>query len=97
MGGMKTGTGSFSVHITDSRLSSNEGNLKFESVDGCVQVSKTNDVDCELTVQGLTALALGTHDPQDFRLRGWGNPRPEIQTVMRTMFPMRIPFLHENF
>jgi hypothetical protein len=54
-------------------------------------------VDCELTIQGLTALVLGTHDPQDFHLRGWGNPRPEIQAVMRAMFSQRMPFLHEIF
>ena len=94
---METGAGSFSIHITDPLLPANEGNWKFETVDACLQVSKTNNVDCELNIQGLTALVLGTHDPQDFPLRGWGNPRPEIQAVMRTMFLPRIPFLHENF
>jgi predicted acetyltransferase len=97
MRGMETGIGSFSAHITDPLLPSNEGNWKFESVDYHLQVSKTNAVDCKLTIQGLTTLVFGTHDPQDFTLRGWGNPRPEIQAVMRTMFPPRIPFLHENF
>jgi predicted acetyltransferase len=97
MGGMETGAGSFSAHITDPLIPSNEGNWKFGSVDGCLQVSKTNDVDCELTIQGLTALVFGTHNPLDFSIRGWGNPQPGTQAVMRTMFPPRIPFLHENF
>ncbi len=97
MGGMEMGTGSFSAQITDPLISSNEDRWRFESADGCSQVSKTNEVDCELTIQGLTALVFGTHDPQDFHLRGWGNPPVEIQTVMRSMFPPRLSFLHEIF
>jgi predicted acetyltransferase len=97
MGGMETGAGIFSAHITDPLLPSNEGNWKFKTVNGCLQVTKTDAIDCELAIHGLTALVFGTHDPQDFPLRGWGNPRPEIQAVMRTMFPLRTPFLHENF
>jgi predicted acetyltransferase len=94
---METGAGSFSAHVTDPLLPSNEGCWKFESADGCLQVSKINEVDCELTIQGLTALVFGTHDLQDFPLRGWGDPTPEIQAVMRTMFPPCSPFLHEIF
>ncbi len=36
-------------------------------------------------------------DKQDFSLRGWGNPTSEIQSIMRGMFPMLYPFLHESF
>jgi predicted acetyltransferase len=95
--GMETGSGSFSALITDPLLHFNEGNWKFESIGGCLQVSRAEEADCELTIQGLTALVFGTHDPQDFSLRGWGDPTPEIQAVMRSMFPPRITFLHENF
>ena len=97
IGGMEAGAGSFSAHVTDPLLPSNEDYWKFESVDGCLHISKTNDVDCDLNIQGLTALVFGTHDPQDFSLRGWGDLTPEIQAVMRTMFPPRLPFLHEVF
>jgi predicted acetyltransferase len=95
--GMEAGEGSFSVCVSDHICPFNEGVWKFESVNGRLQVSKTEDADCELTIQGLTALIFGTHDPQDFPLRGWGNPTPEIQAVMRGMFPRLHPFLHENF
>jgi hypothetical protein len=70
---------------------------RFESVAGELRVSRSSTAECELTIQGLTALIFGTHDPQDFILRGWGNPITEIQTVMRAMFPAQMPFLHENF
>lgn len=97
IGGMETGAGSFSAQIIDPLCPFNDGQWKFESVEGRLQVSKTEDADCELTIQGLTALVFGTHDPQDFPLRGWGNPTSEIQAVMRAIFPRLIPFLHENF
>jgi len=95
--GMETGKGNFSTHIIDAICPFNEGKWKFESIEGRLRVSKTNDADCELTIQGLTALVFGTHDPQDFPLRGWGNPTTEIQSVMRTIFQSRLPFLHEYF
>jgi predicted acetyltransferase len=97
IGGMQTGEGSFSAHIIDPVCSFNEGKWKFESIAGALKVSRSSEADGELTIQGLTALIFGTHDPQDFILRGWGNPTPEIQTVMHAMFPPQVPFLHENF
>ena len=62
-----------------------------------LQVSKTAQADCELTIQGLSALVSGTHDPQDFPLRSWGNPDPELQAIQRRMFPRLCPFMHEMF
>jgi predicted acetyltransferase len=97
IGGLETGEGSFSAHIIDPLCPFNQGMWKFESSAGRLQVSKAHDVDCELAIQGLSSLVFGTHDPQDFPLRGWGNPSPEIQTVLRTIFPPLLPFLHERF
>ena len=97
IGGMKVGEGIFSARVSDPICPFNEDIWKFESVDGRLQVSKTEDADCELTIQGLTAMVFGTHDPQDFSLRDWGNPIPEIQSIMQEMFPRLYPFLHESF
>jgi predicted acetyltransferase len=97
IGGMQTGKGSFSTQIIDPVCPFNEGKWRFESSAGALKVSRSSEADCELTIQGLTALIFGTHDPQDFILRGWGNPTREMQMVMRAVFPAQIPFLHENF
>jgi len=96
-GGMETGEGSFTARITDPLCPFNEGTWLFETVDGRLRVSQAAKADCNLTIQGLTALLFGTHDPQDFAWRGWGEPSPELQTVMRRMFPPKLPFLHESF
>jgi len=95
--GMETGAGNFSARIIDPLCPFNEGNWKFETINGRLHVSKTDRADCELSIQGLTALVFGTHDPQDFPLREWGNPTAGIQSIMRVMFPKLMPFLHENF
>jgi predicted acetyltransferase len=97
IGGMETGPGSFSANIIDPLCPLNEGMWKFETLNGRLQVSPANEAACELTIQGLTALVFGTHDPQDFSLRGWGNPSGEIQATLRAMFPRLTPYLHENF
>jgi hypothetical protein len=95
--GMDVGEGSFAVRVMDPLCPWNEGVWRFDSSGGRLQVSKTSKADCQLTVQGLTALVAGTHDPQDFTLRGWGEPDPALQAVLRNMFPRMSPFLHENF
>jgi predicted acetyltransferase len=97
IGGMETGEGSFNAHILDPLCPPNEGTWKFETIAGRLQVSRAEEADCELTIQGLTALVFGAFDPRDFALRAWGNPAPEMQAIMRAMFPPLAPFLHEEF
>jgi predicted acetyltransferase len=97
IGGLPAGSGRFSARLTDPLCPWNEGAWRFESRDGALQVAPAERADCDLTIQSLTALIFGTHDPQDFSLRGWGNPSPDLQMVMRTMFPAMTPHLHEYF
>jgi predicted acetyltransferase len=97
VGGMQVGEGSFSAKIIDPLCSWNEGIWRFESRNRKLQVDKTSQADCELTVQGLSALIAGTRDPQDFPLRGWGDPDSTLQAVQRKMFPAERPYMHENF
>lgn len=97
IGGMSVGEGGFSAQIIDPLCPWNEGAWRFESTGRTLRVSRTSEAECQLTIQGLTALIAGAHDPQDFPLRGWGDPQPALQTCMRTMFPKANPFMHENF
>jgi predicted acetyltransferase len=97
IGGMRTGPGRFSARIADPLCPWNEGIWHFETVDGALQVHPAKQAGCELSVQALAALIYGTHDPGDFTFRGWGNPSPEVQATMRTMFPRMLPHIHEIF
>ena len=94
---MQTGPGRFSASIADSLCPWNEGTFQFETGDGLLHVSPTDEAGCALSIHAVTALVYGTHDPQDFALRGWGNPAPEVQAAMREMFPPVQPYLHEYF
>jgi predicted acetyltransferase len=97
LGGMRAGPNCFSARITDPLCPWNEGTWQFESMAGALQVRPAAEADCRLSIQGLTALVYGSHDPGDFAIRGWGDPSAEVQAAMRAMFPRRLPFLHEYF
>ncbi len=106
IGGMDVGEGNFAARISDPLCPWNEGIWRFRVHDGRLEVSKAPLADCRLTIQGLSALINGTHNPQDFPLRGspgsstgrgWGDPEPELQSILRGIFPPKIPFMHENF
>jgi predicted acetyltransferase len=97
IGGMETGPGRFSARISDPLCPWNEGMWAFETLDGLLQVAEAHEANCQLTIQALTALIYGTHDPSDFPIRGWGDPSPELQAVMHKIFPPRQPHMHEFF
>lgn len=97
IGGMETGPGAFTARISDAYCPWNNGIYRFETVDGWLTVSPAAQADCDLSIQGLGALVYLGHEPGDFVYRGWGDPSPEVQAVMRTMFPPMLPFLHEDF
>jgi predicted acetyltransferase len=97
LGGMQTGPGRVAVRIDDPLCPWNEGAWQLETAGGALQVARAREADCNLSIQGLSALIYGTHDPGDFAIRGWGNPPAAVQARLRAMFPPRVPFLHEYF
>jgi predicted acetyltransferase len=97
VGGMETGNGVFSARISDPTCPWNEGIWQFDGRSGSLDVSPAPQADCNLTIQALSALVYGAHEPADFPLRGWGNPSPALQTRMREIFPPKLPYIHEFF
>jgi predicted acetyltransferase len=61
--GLATGPGAFSAKIVDPTCPWNEGIWRFESQDGKLIVSPGKSTDCNLTIQGLSALVYGTNPP----------------------------------
>ena len=97
LNGMCAGEGSFSAKIIDPLCPWNEASWLFEGREGKLEVTKRSKADCELTIQGLSALVAGTHDPQGFPLRGWGDPDSALQSIQSQMFPRLCPYMHEMF
>jgi predicted acetyltransferase len=97
IGGMNCGPGAFSAHVSDEQCPWNEGSYLFTEVEGRLHIAPSETVQCNLTIQGLTALLYGTHDPESFAVRGWGDPSSALQEMMRSMFPPQLPYLYEKF
>jgi predicted acetyltransferase len=97
LNGISVGPGSFSAHISDHQCPWNEGNYRFENAEGTLKISKSDEAECELSIQALSTLIFGTHDPEIFAFRDWGNPTLALQERLRLMFPPQLPYLHERF
>jgi hypothetical protein len=95
--GMEVGPGSFTAKVEDPHCPWNNGTWKFEGRDGLLEVAPAQNPDLTLSIQGLSALVYGVNDPADFAIRGWGNPSPELITVLQEMFPPKLPYLHEYY
>jgi predicted acetyltransferase len=95
--GLSVGKGKITVRVNDPDCEWNNGVWTFESKAGHLNLIKSEHPDCELTIHGVTALAYGVYDPEEFELRGWGNPDREQQEVLRMMFPPAIPYVHAIF
>lgn len=91
------GPGAFTARISDPVCPWNDHIYKFSSVDGQLDVTPSDGAECTLSIQGLSALVYGVRDPAEFAIRGWGNPPPETQQAMRSMFPRTLPWLHVEF
>jgi hypothetical protein len=96
-GGMQVGEGGFSARIIDPLCPWNEGCWRFEARKEKLEISKATKAECELSIQGLSAMIAGSHDIQDIPLRNWGDPNEGLQSIQRSMFPKIIPTMHENF
>jgi predicted acetyltransferase len=98
IGGMQTGTGSFTARIIDPDCPWNEGSFRFATENGGLVVSEASSAAVTLTIQALSALAYGTHDPDDFALRGWAEGMTdELVATLRNMFPRLYPHMHEPY
>ena len=97
LAGLPSGTGEITVRVTDEDCAWNNGVWTLSSRDGKFEVSPADQPACDLTIHGLTALVYGAYDPDEFSLRGWGNPNTDQQQILRQMFPPAIPFLLAMF
>ena len=98
LNGLPAGVGTFNAQISAPTCPWNEGVWRFESQDGKLSVAPVSrQADCQLTIQGLSALVYGTNPPTSFRHRGWGSVPLETAAQMGRMFPLQIPHLHEYF
>lgn len=97
LAGIEVGPGQFTARISDPFCPWNEGCYRFASDGGCLDITPSVGAECTLSIEALTGLVYGIRDPEVFALEGWGDPSPDLQATMRSMFPACLPFLHEEF
>jgi predicted acetyltransferase len=97
LNGLPAGDGKFSVLIHDPACPWNEGGWRIEGRNGRLHVVRDELATEGLSIQGLTALIYGSHDPRDFFSRGWGQLSSRSLQEASRMFPLADPFLDEVF
>lgn len=95
--GLQVGEGRFTARITDATCPWNDGIYEFDGQGGSLRIRRVTQADCDLTIEGLTALVYTGYDPADLEWRGWGKPDAATQQQMRQLFPPIVPFLYEGF
>jgi predicted acetyltransferase len=97
LSGIHVGEGSVSIKITDEQCEWNNNTYLFESKDGILDVTEATEYDCELTIQGLSAIVYGCYNLDDFPFKKWGDISKENKQKIEKLFPKMIPYLHADF
>ncbi|MFW9853187.1 MAG: sterol carrier protein domain-containing protein, partial [Candidatus Thorarchaeota archaeon] len=97
LNGLNVGLGKISIKIKDEYCSWNNASFLFESKNGILHVEKTNDYDCELTIQGFSSIIYGCYNLDDFLFREWGTLSQDAKTKINQLFPPAYPHLHADF
>ncbi len=97
IGGLDTGPGRFAARIAAPLCPWNAGAWEFQNAGGALQVGPAPEAEFTLSIQALSALVYGTHAVENFAIRWWGDPSPEAREVLKSMFPIQMPFIHLFF
>jgi predicted acetyltransferase len=97
MAGLPVEDGRFTVKVHDPLCEWNNGIFTFQGMNGKLTVTRAASADFELTIQGVSALVYGSHDPFDFAFKGWSDADAETLTQMSSVFPRMMAYLHETF
>jgi predicted acetyltransferase len=95
--GLPCGEGDICIGLTDEHCAWNHATWRLFSQGGRLQITPAGQPDCSLTIHGLSALIYGVTDPEEFSLRRWGDPDPDQQAILRSLFPPAIPYLHAMY
>lgn len=97
MNGLNVGSGNISVKIVDGYCDWNNRAFNLKSEGGVLKVTEVEQFDCELTIQGLSAIVYGCYNLDDFEFKGWGKLSSEAKEKFETLFPKKAPFLYADF
>jgi predicted acetyltransferase len=88
------------IRLTDPFCPWNEGTFTLADDAGTLAIEPTTaEPAATLSIQALTALLYGGHDPAEFPFLGWGTPDEPTCARLRALFPppANLPYLYEEF
>jgi predicted acetyltransferase len=97
LNGIGADDGEVTVELTDEHCPWNAGSWTLRGAGGTLEITQGGTPTATLTVQGLSALVFGSHEPEALVWRGWGDPDVDTIARLRAIFPPAVPFLHEEF
>lgn len=98
---LAVGSGSIITKITDSNCSWNKGIFHLAEKSGklsIVKMKSESSYECELTIQGLTALVYGNYSLEDLTFKKWF-----LELVngagkkIELLFPYKLPYIYDTF
>ena len=95
--GIEGGEGEVSIKVSDEYCEWNNKIFKLKSNNGKLEVTEDDEADCELTIQGLSAIVYGCYNLDDFQFKNWGNLTEDIKSKIEKLFPKKAPSLHADF
>ena len=97
MTGMNVGFGDLSIKVVDEYCDWNNKSFNFRSKDGILEITETDQFDCELSIQGLSSIVYGCYNLDDFEIKGWGTLSSDKKELLEILFPKKTPFLYADF
>jgi len=95
--GISIGEGQLCVRVHDSFCDWNNGIYTLSAQDGHLQITSGGHVDCDISIEALSALIYGTHEADDFCWRGWTDATPQALAKMKALFARQSPYLWFQF
>lgn len=97
LAGMPAGDGHAIVEVVDDPFIA--GRYSLDGTTGVLDVRRaaTAAPEATLTSAGLSGLIYGVVDPDELRIRGFGQAQGEVLAQLRRLFPPSVPYLHATF
>lgn len=97
LSGIGAGEGEFNAKINDPLCEWNNSSFYFNTHNGILHVTESDEAECELDITGLSALVYGVQSAEVLKVRGWTDADETTREAMNTVFPQEVAYVYETF
>ena len=91
------GIGAITIEVVDDYAPWNNGVFTFRSNAGKLEVESGDSAETSLSINGLSSLIYGLHDPLEFNYLGYGEVSEEHAAKLRALFPRQEVYIQDLF